>query len=944
MINHLKKNNFSIYCVGNLILYMFSFLTKIFGDPSEKKLQSYRKELEAIKKIEAKYRDEITSLEQVQAKTHEFQSKFEGLDITDDDDKKKIKEILETIKHEAFALHRRTCELIHGQTFELDANTQFEWNMVPYDVQMLGALALHDGNISEMKTGEGKTLVATIAAYLNALVGNSVHIVTVNDYLARRDAKEMGIIYKALGLSVGVISHGQSFEEKKHSYSRDVVYATNNELGFDYLRDNMAVSDENRVMSTLWYAIIDEVDSILVDEARTPLIISAPSAEPTSQYMRFAAIARKLSENTDYKIDEKQKTATLTEEGINALEKILGVDNIYVSQHYNDIHHIENALKASTVYKKDIDYLLRNDEIMIIDEHTGRVLPGRRYSDGLHQAIEAKENATIQEESRTLASVTFQNYFRLYKKLSGMTGTAKTEEEEFYKIYNLEVICVPTNRPVIREDRGDLLFRSEKGKFDYITNLVEKLYEKGQPVLIGTVSVAKSEYLSHLLEQKNIPHNVLNAKHDSKEAEIVGAAGKYKAVTIATNMAGRGTDIKIDDRVRNLSGTVTIEGKAGKQEYPLGGLYIIGTEKHETRRIDNQLRGRSGRQGDPGLSQFMISPQDDIMRIFGGNKLFSILARFESHPENDPLVESKMLTRNIESIQKQVEGRNFDIRKHILEYDDVLNQHRLAIYARRNRILKGNDIHQEILDMLEHQIQSIVSSVYDIHNEIDSAYVTDIVKEINDFAESEVISRDDVANIETSEDMLTRVKTLLAGKIENLRSQGDEETFSDFERQLTLASIDEMWMQHIDKMAHLREEVAFEGYAQKNPLVVYKERAYEGFMNLINDLEFRVIKALLTAKPAEAIESVELESALRSDYTETATASHESANLLQKISDDFPGLPNTEKVESNDGVRVIKVQTPQQNPENIDMNNTPKNAQCPCGSGKKFKTCHGKNL
>ncbi|MBS9783731.1 preprotein translocase subunit SecA [Candidatus Gracilibacteria bacterium] len=1031
---------------------MFSFLTKIFGDPSEKKLQSYRKELEAIKKIEAKYRDEITSLEQVQAKTHEFQSKFEGLDITDDDDKKKIKEILETIKHEAFALHRRTCELIHGQTFELDANTQFEWNMVPYDVQMLGALALHDGNISEMKTGEGKTLVATIAAYLNALVGNSVHIVTVNDYLARRDAKEMGIIYKALGLSVGVISHGQSFEEKKHSYSRDVVYATNNELGFDYLRDNMAVSDENRVMSTLWYAIIDEVDSILVDEARTPLIISAPSAEPTSQYMRFAAIARKLSENTDYKIDEKQKTATLTEEGINALEKILGVDNIYVSQHYNDIHHIENALKASTVYKKDIDYLLRNDasaaevdcnwldeartpliisapsaeptsqymrfaaiarklsentdykidekqktatlteeginalekilgvdniyvsqhyndihhienalkastvykkdidyllrndEIMIIDEHTGRVLPGRRYSDGLHQAIEAKENATIQEESRTLASVTFQNYFRLYKKLSGMTGTAKTEEEEFYKIYNLEVICVPTNRPVIREDRGDLLFRSEKGKFDYITNLVEKLYEKGQPVLIGTVSVAKSEYLSHLLEQKNIPHNVLNAKHDSKEAEIVGAAGKYKAVTIATNMAGRGTDIKIDDRVRNLSGTVTIEGKAGKQEYPLGGLYIIGTEKHETRRIDNQLRGRSGRQGDPGLSQFMISPQDDIMRIFGGNKLFSILARFESHPENDPLVESKMLTRNIESIQKQVEGRNFDIRKHILEYDDVLNQHRLAIYARRNRILKGNDIHQEILDMLEHQIQSIVSSVYDIHNEIDSAYVTDIVKEINDFAESEVISRDDVANIETSEDMLTRVKTLLAGKIENLRSQGDEETFSDFERQLTLASIDEMWMQHIDKMAHLREEVAFEGYAQKNPLVVYKERAYEGFMNLINDLEFRVIKALLTAKPAEAIESVELESALRSDYTETATASHESANLLQKISDDFPGLPNTEKVESNDGVRVIKVQTPQQNPENIDMNNTPKNAQCPCGSGKKFKTCHGKNL
>ncbi len=907
---------------------MFSLITKIFGDPSDKS-------------IEEDYRNEITTLDQVQAKTHEFQSKFEGLDIDDDDERRQIKKILEEIKHQVFALHRRTCELIHGKTFDLDSTTKYEWNMVPYDVQLLGALALHDGNIAEMKTWEGKTLVATIAAYLNALVGQSVHIVTVNDYLARRDAKEMGIIYNALWLDVGVISHGQSFEEKKHSYSRNIVYATNNELGFDYLRDNMAVSNENKVMGKLWYAIIDEVDSILVDEARTPLIISAPSAEPTSQYMRFAAIARKLKENTDYKIDEKQKTATLTEEGINNLEKIIGVDNIYVSQHYNDIHHIENALKASTVYKKDIDYLIRNDEILIIDEHTGRVLPGRRYSDGLHQAIEAKENATIQEESRTLASVTFQNYFRLYKKLSGMTGTAKTEEEEFYKIYNLEVICVPTNRPIIRQDRGDLLFRSEKGKFHYIVNLIEKLYEKGQPVLVGTVSVAKSEYLSHLLEQKNIPHNVLNAKHDSKEAEIVGAAGKYKSITIATNMAGRGTDIKIDDRVRNLSGSVVIEWKGGKQEYPLGWLFIIGTEKHETRRIDNQLRGRSGRQGDPGLSQFMISPQDDIMRIFGGDKLFSILARFESHPENDPLVESKMLTRNIETIQKQVEGRNFDIRKHILEYDDVLNQHRLAIYARRNRILSGKDIHSEILEMLEHQIQAMVSSLYDIHNEIDSEYITDIVKEINDFAEAEEIGRDDLANITSQEKMTERIKTLLAGKIEKLRDTGNEETFADFERQLTLASIDEMWMQHIDKMARLREEVAFEWYAQKNPLVVYKERAYESFIRLINDLEYRVIKALLTAKPSEAIDSVELESALRSDYTETAVATHGKPKEAEDINI-FPNMPRNSNSRQEDGTRVIRVQNTNQTPKEIDMSSVPKNAQCPCGSGKKFKNCHGK--
>lgn len=623
-------------------------------------------------------------------KLHEFQSKFEGLDL--DEDIKEIKERLNGIKHEALALHRRACEIIHGQVFEF-GEEKIEWNMIPYDVQVLGALALNDGNIAEMRTGEGKTLVATLAAYLNALVGHPVHVVTVNDYLARRDAKEMSIIYNTLGLSVGVITHNQSFQDKKISYSANVVYATNNELGFDYLRDNMASDENNRVMKRKWFAIVDEVDSILVDEARTPLIISAPAAEATSQYVRFAAIARNLENEKEYKIDEKQKTATLTEDGIRKLEEILGVDNIYVSQHYNDIHHIENALKAAAVYKRDVDYLVRDGEILIIDEHTGRVLSGRRYSDGLHQAIEAKEGVTIQQESRTLASVTFQNYFRLYKKLSGMTGTAKTEEEEFYKIYSLEVITVPTNRPIARIDRGDLLFRSEKGKFDYIVRLIEALHEKGQPVLVGTVSVAKSEYLSSLLSAKNIPHEVLNAKQDAREADIVSNAGKYGAVTIATNMAGRGTDIKIDDRVRNLDGEVILEGAAGIQKYKLGGLFVIGTEKHETRRIDNQLRGRSGRQGDPGLSQFMISPDDDIMRIFGSNNMFRMIANLSgSHPENDPLIESKQLMRGIERVQRQVEGRNFDIRKHILEYDDVLNQHRLAIYARRNRILEGKDI------------------------------------------------------------------------------------------------------------------------------------------------------------------------------------------------------------------------------------------------------------
>lgn len=848
---------------------MFSFITKLFGDPSEKKLKIYKKDLEKIKEIEKKYRDEIKTISEVQAKTHEFQSKFEGLDL--DEDIKEIKERLNGIKHEALALHRRACEIIHGQVFEF-GEEKIEWNMIPYDVQVLGALALNDGNIAEMRTGEGKTLVATLAAYLNALVGHPVHVVTVNDYLARRDAKEMSIIYNTLGLSVGVITHNQSFQDKKISYSANVVYATNNELGFDYLRDNMASDKNNRVMKRKWFAIVDEVDSILVDEARTPLIISAPAAEATSQYVRFAAIARSLENEKEYKIDEKQKTATLTEEGIRKLEEILGVDNIYVSQHYNDIHHIENALKAAAVYKRDVDYLVRDGEILIIDEHTGRVLSGRRYSDGLHQAIEAKEGVTIQQESRTLASVTFQNYFRLYKKLSGMTGTAKTEEEEFYKIYSLEVITVPTNRPIARIDRGDLLFRSEKGKFDYIVRLIEALHEKGQPVLVGTVSVAKSEYLSSLLSAKNIPHEVLNAKQDAREADIVSNAGKYGAVTIATNMAGRGTDIKIDDRVRNLDGEVILEGAAGKQTYKLGGLFVIGTEKHETRRIDNQLRGRSGRQGDPGLSQFMISPDDDIMRIFGSNNMFRMIANLSgSHPENDPLIESKQLMRGIERVQRQVEGRNFDIRKHILEYDDVLNQHRLAIYARRNRILEGKDIHSDIVEMLENQIERVISLAYDGHSDIESDVAQNIVNAINDFAGAEIAKVSDYLDAENLEDLKRKTKNLLGGQIEMLRDTGSEEIFADFERRLTLAAIDELWMQHMDAMAHLREEVAFEGYAQKNPLVVYKERAYDSFVNMMSDIEYRVIKGLLTAKPQESIDAVELESALREDYIETGS-------------------------------------------------------------------------
>ena len=909
---------------------MLSLITKIFGDPSEKKVRLYQKELENIKKIEVEYASSITTIEQVQAKTHEFQSRFSGLNIDLESDFESIKNILESTKYEAFALHRRACQIIYGQKFDLGNEHIVEWNMIPYDVQLIGAMALNSGNIAEMRTGEGKTLVATIAAYLNALVGIPVHIVTVNDYLAHRDAKEMSIIYNALGLSVGVISHGQSFEEKKNAYKANIVYATNNELGFDYLRDNMASHADRRSMGKRWFAVIDEVDSILVDEARTPLIISAPDAEATNQYARFAAMARNLESEKHYKIDEKQKTATLTEDGIIKIEEFIGVDNIYVSQHFNDLHHIENALKASAVYKKDVDYLVRGDEVMIIDEHTGRVLSGRRYSDGLHQAIEAKEGVTVQQESRTLASITFQNYFRLYKKLSGMTGTAKTEEEEFYKIYSLEVIQIPTNKPIRRIDRGDLLFRSEKGKFNYIVRLIEALHAKWQPVLVGTVSVAKSEYLSELLTRVGIPHNILNAKQDSREAEIIKAAGEYGAVTIATNMAWRGTDIKIDDRVRTLEGIVKLDGAAGSQEYTLWGLFVIGTEKHETRRIDNQLRGRSGRQGDPGLSQFMISPQDDIMRIFGGNRLFSILASFESHPEHDPLIESKALMRNITTIQKQVEGRNFDIRKHILEYDDVLNQHRLAIYARRNRILEGVDIHSEVVEMIEGEAERLVWTSNDGTGFVDTDFITSLIREINEFAESEIAKIEDFESATTINNLIDISKTLLAGKIETLRNSGTEEQFAEFERRLTLAGIDELWMQHIDRMAHLREEVAFEGYAQRNPLVIYKERAYDHFVTMIHTIEHRVVKWLLTAKAEESIDSVNLEESLLSSYLENAQAIHSTINENE-------GSISMMTWQTNN-VQHVKAEWSQE----PNITGVGRNDPCPCGSGKKYKLCHGK--
>ena len=838
-------------------------IKSIFGDPSEKRVKEISKIISNIHQAEVQF--ENYTLDDVKMKTAEFKSMFEWLDFQNAEDSAKISSILEDIKVDAFALVKTTCKLISGQTFELSDGRSVTWNMIPYDVQLIGGLSIHSGSISEMKTGEGKTLVATLPSYLNALTGNTVHVVTVNDYLAKRDSEEMGILYNALGLTVGMIYSNQAKEEKKSAYDSDIVYATNNELGFDYLRDNMVVKSENKVQSKLFFAVIDEVDSILVDEARTPLIISMPDNEPTSKYEKFAVLAKNLEKGQDYKVDEKQKTATLTEAGIEKIEKLLHIDNIYVSAHYNDLHHIENSLKAMAVYHKDKDYLVNGDDVMIIDEHTGRVLAGRRYSEGLHQAIEAKEWVQIQQESKTLASITFQNYFRMYWKLAGMTGTAKTEEEEFYKVYGLETLVIPTNKPIARKDEKDLLFKNEKGKFDYVVDLIKELHESGQPILVGTVSVEKSEYLSERLKKENVPHKVLNAKHHEQEAEIVAEAGQKWAITIATNMAGRGTDIKLGEGVCEL-----------------GGLIILGTEKHETRRIDNQLRGRAWRQGDPGMTQFLISPNDEIMRIFGGDKIFGVFnsPMFDSLPDNEPLSQSSMLTRKVEGVQKQVEGHNFDVRKHILEYDDVINKHRGIIYQKRNKILNSENIDEDVHALIISQITEFVLA--EVTRAGEDLNKEKLIKKVNTFVGKQIIDdtieHDDIFGIEDTQKLAEYIAKIASDELHTVKEQAaDKEEFYELERRIMLQSIDELWMRHIDSMSRLREEVAFEGYAQKNPLVVYKEKAYLKFTNLMHELEYKVLKAMFSVKAVSEVEAVELN---QSDFQDNEK---ELENLLDNF-------------------------------------------------------------
>ena len=866
----------------------------LIGDPNEKALKKIRPLVAAINQKETE--TQSLSEEALKAKTAEFKERF------------KQGETLDDLLVEAFAVVKNACRRLVGTPYSL-GKEESKWDMVPFDCQLIGGIVLHQGKISEMKTGEGKTLVAALPMYLNALAGQGAHLVTVNDYLAKRDAAWMGVIYRYLGLKVGVIVHGISPEERREAYAADITYGTNNEFGFDYLRDNMATRLEHRVQRTLYYSIVDEVDSILIDEARTPLIISAPAEESTQKYLQYAQLVRQLEPEKHFAIDEKARAATLSEEGIAKMEQLLGVENIYTQAGFMEVHHIEQALKAQGIFKRDVDYVVKEGEILIVDEFTGRLMPGRRYSDGLHQAIEAKENVEVKRESRTLATITFQNYFRLYKKLAGMTGTAKTEEEEFYKIYGLETLVIPTHKNVTRDDKPDLIFKNASGKFGAIVNAIAELNSRGQPALVGTISVETSEMLSKKLEKKGIPHQVLNAKFHEKEAEIIARAGERGAVTIATNMAGRGTDIKLGPGVKEL-----------------GGLAVLGTERHESRRIDNQLRGRSGRQGDPGLSRFYVSMDDSLMRLFGAEKIKSMMERL-GLPEDMP-IENRMITRSIEHAQKRVEGHHFDIRKHILEYDDVMNKHREIIYARRFKILAQEDLKADILEMMAHEVKQLVTA--HTMNEITSEWnFEEMANGINALLphEAKKISVADLEKIESPERMTEVLTNLLhseyAAKEKNLP---DPRMLRDVEKRVSLHVVDGLWMEHLDQMTQLRESVALSGYGQRDPLIEYKREGFELFRKLLASIQHNVVNTLFKVQISVEAPPDKEEAPKNLQTNEDAIEGN-----LQRSSLTQPMLTPAQAV-----AQRVTASSPAPSAPAAGRNDP-----CPCGSGKKYKKCHG---
>ena len=893
-------------------------LNKLLGDPNEKELKKLRTVVPKVREWQNSAEYQALKIDDLPKKTEAFKKRIaDGEDLND-------------LLPEAFALVARACELLVGTDYKEDG-MEFTWDIKnPFDVQIIGGASLHDRFVAEMRTGEGKTLTCTMPIYLNALTGKGVHVVTVNDYLAKRDAAWMGLLYKTLGLSVGVILHDNNHEERQKAYACDITYGTNNEYGFDYLRDNMAVSKERQVQRGLHYAIVDEVDSILIDEARTPLIISQPAGQSTEKYGYYAKLVQQLQENEDYNKDEKQKTAALTEVGIAKLEKLLGVDNIYTEKGFEEVHHLEQALRALAMYKRDTDYVVRDGEVIIVDEFTGRLMQGRRYSHGLHQAIEAKENVAVQRESKTLATITFQNYFRLYEKLAGMTGTAKTEEEEFESIYKLRTIVIPTNRQLIRVDKPDAIYRTVEAKFIAVAARAKEFHAKGQPVLIGTTSIEKSEALSALLTHENIPHKVLNAKHHEQEAEIVADAGQKGAVTIATNMAGRGTDIKLGEGVKEL-----------------GGLVILGTERHESRRIDNQLRGRAGRQGDPGESRFFVSMEDDLMRLFSGDRLKGMMERLKV-PDDVPL-ENSFVSRSIEGAQKRVEGRNFDIRRHTVQYDDVMNKHRGIIYVRRQQILErlaeaeseevttvASPLHQDVLKALRGEAQAIV----DLHASGDDAEqwnskeMSETVATLHPVL-SQKFTPEVFAAYPDRETAKKELGDFLVEFYETKCAEEDSFTVAQAERVITLQSIDTHWMDHIDSMSHLREQVAFSGYAQRDPLIEYKDQGFRRFRELLADMENMIVRTVLQADftqfaPRVALRSAQqaLESLQTNEDQIEAGLGHGAGNESAKQGGSNPIVMN-----ANDHAAA--------GTQPIVSDKVGRNDPCPCGSGKKYKKCHG---
>ena len=844
---------------------MFGILKRFLGDNNDKEVKRLRAKVDEINGFEEGLKNLSDS--SLARCTDKFRDRLaEG-------------ETLDDILPEAFAVVREASRRILG--------------MRHFDVQMMGGICLHEGKIAEMRTGEGKTLVATLPTYLNALTGKGVHIVTVNDYLAKRDSIEMGRLYNFLGLSVGLVRHDMDFPERKYAYSCDITFGTNNEFGFDYLRDNMVVDMKQMVQRELNYAIVDEVDSILVDEARTPLIISGPGTKPTETYVRMAKAVNVLQEGVDYTVDEKAKTVAPADTAIPKIEKALGIKNMYDPENMEMSHCFMAALRAKALMKRDRDYVVKDGEIIIVDEFTGRLMQGRRYSDGLHQAIEAKEGLEVQRESQTLASITFQNYFRMYNKLSGMTGTAKTEEDEFLKIYKLPVIVIPTNRSIARIDHPDVIYKTKRAKYKAVANDVEAIHQKGQPVLIGTTSITQSEELSRILSQRNIPHNVLNAKFHEQEAEIIADAGQKSAVTIATNMAGRGTDIKLGEGVPEL-----------------GGLFIVGTERHESRRIDNQLRGRAGRQGDPGESRFYLSLEDDLLRLFGSDNIAHIMDRL-GMGEDDP-IEHKLITRSIENAQKKVEGRNFDMRKHVLEYDDVMNQQREVIYGERRKVLLGDNLREHILGMLggiieaqmnQYANEKLYPEEWSLENLITDAEGIYAPKGRMKLEELEDMSRDELQDFlnQVAEESYTQREQLFG-----------EDNMRELEKIIMLRVVDNRWMEHLDRMDMLREGIGLLAYGQRQPLVEYKIRGHEMFNQMIasiqNDIASLIFRVnIITREQQEAME--------RENQQRMAAAKANHGDDFQE-----------------------NVKQPVKNGEKIGRNDP-----CPCGSGKKYKNCCGKN-